>query len=75
MAAFSPNSKTLAIGHIHSVDLWDVETGRMLPGSANPKLEVQSVRFSADGKRVARETKAKIELMTDPRVRQAYLGL
>jgi WD40 repeat protein len=50
--AFSPDGTTLAIGHLTSITLWEVATGRPLPGSGEPKLEIYSLRFSADGKRL-----------------------
>jgi WD40 repeat protein len=53
---FSPDGKTVAAsggGWAGTVRLWDVATGRLLPASADPALDmVDDLHFSADGRRV-----------------------
>src|SRR5205814_7279994 len=54
--AFSPDGKTLAVGHGNAegpnvLHLWDVSTGRELRGiEAHRRQNVNSVAFSPDGK-------------------------
>ncbi len=52
--AFSPDGKAVAAASGEGViRLWDVATGRVLPGSADPAIDmVRDLRFSADGRRL-----------------------
>src|SRR5262249_32492135 len=44
--------RVLAADHRDAVSLWDVSTGKMLPGSADPWLNVGRLRFTDQGKRL-----------------------
>lgn len=48
---FSADGKMLA-AYATSIALWDVATGRRLPGSADPIMEVSHLRFADGGKRL-----------------------
>jgi WD40 repeat protein len=50
--AFSPNSKTLAVGGSQEVTLWAINTGKLRHTLKHPK-HVSKVVFSPDGKMVA----------------------
>ncbi len=47
--AFSPDGKTLASGHINTVKLWDLDTGKERETLWGHAIDVNSVVFSADG--------------------------
>ncbi|HMC63570.1 MAG TPA: sigma factor-like helix-turn-helix DNA-binding protein, partial [Gemmataceae bacterium] len=49
--AFTPDGKTLAAGS-GAITLWDVATGRLLPASANPIVEIWHLQFTQGGKRL-----------------------
>lgn len=52
LMAFSPDGRTLVVGHGNSVSQWDVASGRVLDSSANPRRNVNALRFDAAGKRL-----------------------
>jgi WD40 repeat protein len=53
-AAFSADGRTVAVGSYSStVTLWDVETGKPRPGSADPAIGPWGLRFSADGRQLS----------------------
>jgi RNA polymerase sigma factor (sigma-70 family) len=49
LAAFSPDSKTLALVGFGFVTLYDTATWKPLPQSADPSSVVRAARFTADG--------------------------
>ncbi|HVK15310.1 MAG TPA: sigma-70 family RNA polymerase sigma factor, partial [Fimbriiglobus sp.] len=53
-AAFSPDGKVIMTGdYCGAITLWDVETGKRLPVSADPPTGVRELRFLDGGKRLA----------------------
>jgi WD40 repeat protein len=51
--AFSPDSKTLATGHLDTFRLWDVDTGKWLERFEGRSGRTDIVAFSGDGKTLA----------------------
>lgn len=55
--AFSPDGKMLALGQLHIIELWCVETGKQICTLIGHSDEVSSVSFSKDGKILASGSK------------------
>jgi WD40 repeat protein len=51
--AFSPDSKTLATGHLGTVHIWDLATGKWLERFEGHSGRTDHVAFSGDGKTLA----------------------
>lgn len=52
--AYAPDGKTVAaVDNDHVIHLFSTATGRRLATFSEPKLDVQQVQFSSDGKRIA----------------------
>jgi WD40 repeat protein len=49
---FSPNGKTLVGAGRGAIVLWDVETGRLLPASAEPPISIRGLRYADDGRQL-----------------------
>lgn len=51
--AFSPDSRTIALGGDHSIRLWDIENGVCLQELVGHLAEVKAMAFSSSGRMVA----------------------
>src|SRR5262249_21146530 len=49
---FSPNGKTIVGAGRGSIVLWDVETGRLLPASADPLISIRGLQYADGGRRL-----------------------
>jgi WD40 repeat protein len=61
-AAFSPDSKTLATGHLDTFHVWDLATGKLIERFEGHSGRTNNVAFSGDGKTLATSGDSTIRL-------------